>query len=241
MQQQKAALPDYKANLETIENYTTSILQLYTAALQDNQNAKETARAEYAALLKSKDKIIQELQSQVDKEQQMQIEATNTVNICIADNTQLKQDLTALQDKYNTDIADLRDKLADKDELNQVLTSSIADLKTKNSNTEAVAEEAKKVQKDYAELQRKYDSVVSERDTAQRNYTQLQADHKKELASLEQLKELEKQKDLFTLEKQYRDEIDRLQKEKQAEIDKYQSKYFDLLERQEKQQEKVKE
>ncbi len=67
MQEQKAALPDCKASLDEFESYTTSLLSMYTQALQAQQNTRQTTIQEFDATLKSKDNVIMDLQDKLNK------------------------------------------------------------------------------------------------------------------------------------------------------------------------------
>lgn len=59
-----------------------------------------------------------------------------------------------------------------------------------------------------------------------------QQEHEKiALEQLQQNCDLNKEKEMLQLEKQYSDEIQKLKAEKQAEVDSYQKKYMELLEK----------
>jgi chromosome segregation ATPase len=241
MQEQKAVLVDYKANLETIENYTTAILQMYTTALQENKSTKETVRAEFEALLKSKDTVIQELQAQVTTAKQLKEDATDKAKVYADENVRLNNTIETLNSEYKNKLEDVQEKLLDKDNLNKALTDSCNDLKYKNECMKADVEQMSIIKNKLTELQQKYDKLVITSESLKSELSENNSMHKEMIENLKKHEEqtiehireqlqLAQEKAVLAVEKKYQEQIEKLKLDKQAEIDKYQSKYFDLIE-----------
>ncbi len=201
MQEQKAALPDCKASLDEFESYTTSLLSMYTQALQAQQNTRQTTIQEFDATLKSKDSVIMDLQDKLNKVR-FDLKAAETAEKEKADeNKRLTDTITALQDTLN-----------DKNEKNKILSDLCNNLQSQvNAMQEAAAQTEA--------LQEQIKHLEEERDKTIREYAALQ----------EQIKQVQQQAQL-TMDKALLD-ADRAHQEKfQQTINEYQSKYLLLLE-----------
>jgi chromosome segregation ATPase len=159
MQQEKAALTDYKADLERIEGYTTAILQMYTNALQSNKDVKETVKADFEASLKSKDAVIQSLQDKLassnqDKENAVEkakeIEEikdklgkeVHSLQSQLTDKERLIQELTSVNNTYKKDIATLEESIKANAELKAELESKSTEIATLKAQIEKLQNEA---------------------------------------------------------------------------------------------------
>ena len=88
----------------------------------------ETVRAEFDALLKSKDVTIQDLQENLAVAKQTKEEATLKARTYADENTRLNDFIRKLNAEYNSKMDDMQSMLADKDSLNKALTDSCNDL-----------------------------------------------------------------------------------------------------------------
>lgn len=220
-QQGKIILTNKKDDIETFENYVTSLTRMYMSALEENQNVKGLVRVEFEALLKSKDVVIQELQQKLELEKQLQQQATNKTMILTDENESLNNKINVLQTKYNTDIKNLKSMIDDKDKLNNVLNSSYTQLKVKVELLQNELGKFTEIKNELEELRLKSNNFESEKNNLLDEYK-----------TLAQQNKFEMQKVILNLEKKYYKEIQDLTKEKQSEIDNYKNKYFSLLERQ---------
>lgn len=201
MQEQKAALPDCKASLDEFESYTTSLLSMYTQALQAQQNTRQTTIQEFDATLKSKDNVIMDLQDKLNKAR-FDLKAAETAEKEKADeNKRLTDTITALQDT-----------LKDKNEKNKILSDLCNNLRSQVNAMQEAAAQTEALQKQIKHLE-------EERDKTIREYAALQ----------EQIKQVQQQAQL-TMDKALLD-ADRAHQERlQQTINEYQSKYLLLLE-----------
>ncbi len=201
MQEQKAALPDCKASLDEFESYTTSLLSMYTQALQAQQNTRQTTIQEFDATLKSKDNVIMDLQDKLNKTR-FDLKAAETAEKEKAnENKQLADTITALQDTLN-----------DKNEKNKILSNLCNNLQSQvNAMQEATARTDV--------LQEQIKHLEDERDKAVQEYTALQ----------EQMKQVQQQAQL-AMDKALLDADRAHQEQLQQTINEYQSKYLRLLE-----------
>lgn len=200
MQEQRAALPDCKSNLDEFESYITSLLSMYTQALQAQQDTRQAVMQEFNATLKSKDDLIIALQDRLNKAKTDLQAAKTTEKEAIDENKKL-QDV----------IAGLQSKLEDKIHLNQVLTDTCDNLKIKVEQLQADAEEVNVLRKQVKNLE-------AEQDNAIRGYAAMQ----------EQIKQVQQQAK-FNMDKALLDADRAHQEQLQQTINEYQSKVFTLI------------
>ena len=62
----KESIPEMRGNIDTFEEYIHAATTMYMQALETNQNMRALVRTEYEAQLKSKDKIIEDLQKKIE-------------------------------------------------------------------------------------------------------------------------------------------------------------------------------
>ena len=216
----KVVLTEKKADIEQFEKYITAITRMFMGSLEDNQNVSETIRTEFDALLKSKDSTISDLQKNV-------ADAKQTKDAAEAAYKDASSEIRKLNDR----VEQLEKMLMDKEQLNKALTDSCNDLKSKvESMTEAVQENAA-LKKDIAELNSSNAKLISNVEKHERMLKDQQEHEKTSLEQLQQKCNLEKEKEILQLEKQYNDETQKLKAEKQNEVDSYQKKYMELLEK----------
>lgn len=205
LQKGKMVLIDKKSDIETFENYVTSLTRMYMGALEDNQHATELARTEFDALLKSKDITIQNLQNQLTTAQQ------------------LKEQSALEAEVYSKKITSIEKELSDKENLNKALMDSNEELKAKVEN---MADSVKQVAilqtqlNEMEQLKSKYFDIENrlkqEQDAHKKSISELQQHEINALEQLKQTLEIEQQKAILEI--------------KEKLIDEYNQKYFTLFE-----------
>ena len=237
----KAVLTEKKADIEQFEKYVTAITRMFMGSLEDNQNITETIRAEFDALLKSKDAVIQDLQDKLAAADQMKEDAVLQARTFADENARLNEVIEGLNSEYKLKIDDMQSMLSDKDNLNKALTDSCSGLKAKIESMKEAAEQSAALRKELEQLKQDHEKVIREQSALEKQMQQEQDAHEKavsdlkqhEADALERLKEqlhLEEDRAVLQIEKSYQEQIQRLKADKQAEVDKYQQKYFELLE-----------
>lgn len=240
-QKGKAILTEKKADIDQFEQYITILTRMYMSSLEDNQNITTTVRTEFEALLQSKDQTIQDLQAQLTAAKQLKEASAAKAKGFSDENTRLNDYIESLKTEYSSKTNDLQAQLTDKDSLNRALTDSCNDLKNKLNALQEEHKEFSSIRSKLAELTDKCTKLEHSKAEAEKALKSAISNHKQELAQLKQqeadsltrIKEqadLEKDKALLALEKDYQKQIQVLKEKNQSEVDKYQQKYFDLLE-----------
>ena len=93
----KVALTEKKDDLERFENYVSCLTRMYMTSLEDYQNVKELIRTEFDNELKSKDKIIQDLQEKLELSHQLEKKAKESVATAEKQLKQVTEDIRHLQ------------------------------------------------------------------------------------------------------------------------------------------------
>lgn len=218
MQQQKVELSEHKASLEQFEAYITSIISMYTQALQANHDLRETVLQEMDATLKSKDSVIQDLQRQLTAAKQSKEDAEAQAKAYADQSKALTKENESLQSV-----------LADKDNLNRALTDSCNGLKSKIEGMEDAIAQAGALRQQLDQLQKKYDDALRQQADLQKQLQQEQEAHTDTMEHLKEQLNLEHNKALLEIEKAHQGALQKVKSKAQAEIDTYQKKYFDLL------------
>lgn len=249
LQKAKVALVDDRENLEQFENYTSILNRMYIDAVEGKHNMKETVRAEYELLLRSKDETISDLQIKNHTMAELKDENYKRISVLQKENEELLRRIQEQDTKIMEQQEDFRGKLADKDALNQTLNESCSELRNKNSSMESAVREAERVLKEKdelavsnGELQKRIESMNKEQERSlkemelEKKHALMEQEeaHKKEVASLEgRLAEaaLQGEKELLKLKQQHAEEIEKLKEKMQEKVDSYQNKYMELLER----------
>ena len=239
-QKGKAILTDKKADIDQFEQYITILTRMYMSSLEDNQNITTTVRTEFEALLQSKDQTIQDLQAQLTAAKQLKEASAAKAKGFSDENTRLNDYIESLKTEYSSKTNDLQAQLTDKDSLNRALTDSCNDLKNKLNALQEEHKEFSSIRSKLADLTDKCTKLEHSKAEAEKALKSAISNHKQELAQLKQqeadsltrIKEqadLEKDKALLALEKDYQKQIQVLKEKNQSDVDKYQQKYFDLL------------
>ena len=239
-QKGKAILTEKKADIDQFEQYITILTRMYMSSLEDNQNITTTVRTEFEALLQSKDQTIQDLQAQLTAAKQLKEASAAKAKGFSDENTRLNDYIESLKTEYSSKTNDLQAQLTDKDSLNRALTDSCNDLKNKLNALQEEHKEFSSIRSKLAELTDKCTTLEHSKAEAEKFLKSAISNHEQELAQLKQqetdsltrIKEqadLEKDKALLALEKDYQKQIQVLKEKNQSDVDKYQQKYFDLL------------
>ena len=239
-QKGKAILTEKKADIDQFEQYITILTRMYMSSLEDNQNITTTVRTEFEALLQSKDQTIQDLQAQLTAAKQLKEASAAKAKGFSDENTRLNDYIESLKTEYSSKTNDLQAQLTDKYSLNRALTDSCNDLKNKLNVLQEEHKEFSSIRSKLAELTDKCTKLEHSKAEAEKALKSAISNHEQELAQLKQqeadsltrIKEqadLEKDKALLALEKDYQKQIQVLKEKNQSDVDKYQQKYFDLL------------
>lgn len=200
LQKGKAVLTERKDDIETFENYITSLTRMYMGSLEDNQNTKELVRAEFSSQLTSKDNVIQDLQQQLADAKKAEQNAVADTDMLKASNDELHDCIDKLRTEHEATIHNLEDILSEKEKLNTALAETVEQQKSQITDMKTSDEEVKTLR---AEIER---------------YQNMLSDIKKDMEQ----QQLQHEKDMLALEK-------KLQDEKTTEIEKYQKLYFDMI------------
>ena len=180
MQAGKVILVDRKGDIEQFESYMSAITRMYMGSLEDGQNARETARMEFDALLKSKDTVIQSLQEELEKAKEQKAAAVAESKSKFDECSRLESEIAAAKEQMKN----LQAVISDKEHLNEVLTDSCNDLKAKIESMGDIV----KLQEDLAYLQ-KENIRLEQLMKNQKEQSQIEMDR----ALLEQEKKIQEQ------------------------------------------------
>lgn len=237
----KSILTERKSDIERFERHITSLTRMYMSILEDDQNLSETIRAEYDALLKSKDTTIQDLQGQLTAAKQLKEEASKQSKYYADENSRLNNHIASLTSEFEEKMGDMQSMLSDKDSLNKALIGSCNDLKQKVDDMKADREKLSELQEELLSLKASYSSLESEKANLERRLEREKekaekaaGDYDAAIKRQQEQAQLQLDKSLLELNKEYQIQIQELTESKQAEVDKYQEKYFDLLEQMKK-------
>lgn len=235
MQEQKGQLTEHKADIEQFEAYATSMISMFTKALQSNHDMRETVMTEFEALLQSKDDVIQDLQSKLKVAQDLKADAVEKAKQYVNENNDLTKELEEIKADREAKVNDLNSMLNDKEQLNKALTDSCNDLKEKVESMTAECKEIAEIRTQLADITAENDKLMKDKSKLEKEFTDREKDHKvdKDTALKQREAELkvEHDKAILNLEKKYQDVIQTLKDEKAKQIDEYQTKYLELLER----------
>lgn len=199
----KAVLTDKKACIEDFEKYVTCITRMYMGSLEDNQNITKTVKAEFKALLESKDMTIQDLQSRCERAELAEQTAKETEERAEEDLKQSADEVARLKKELEKQQKDYELRLATLEEAKNSLSELCASLNKQLSEVEPIKAQLKELNALKAELS-DFKAQAKESEFA----------HKQSLFDLKEQLQHEKMQHL-------------------AEIEEYQKRYKALLEKQE--------
>ena len=237
-------LVDDRENLEQFENYVSILNRMYMDAVEGKHNMKETVRAEYEILLRSKDETISDLQIKNRTMAELKDENYKRISALQKENEELVEKIHAQDAKIMEQQEDFRSKLADKDALNRNLSESCSDLCNKIASmesavqkTESILAEKEELADSNTELQKRIENLERLQKEAElekkRALMEQEEAHKKAVAEMEsRLAEsaLSGEREQLKLKQQHSEEIEKLKEKMQEKVDSYQNKYMELLE-----------
>lgn len=230
-QQGKAVLTEKKADLEKFEQYVAVLVRMYMGSLEDNQNITDTVRSEFYALLKSKDAVIQDLQSQLTTAKQLREQSVAKAKEYADQNAQLTANIQSLQTEFDDKTANLQKMLDDRSSLNRVLTDSCEELKERVAAMESAGKELNAVKESLNQANAELYEEKKGRKAAEKELQVANKEHEQELAHVKDQAHVELDRAILDVERTHQAAMQELKDQKQKEIDKYQEKYFELLEK----------
>lgn len=241
-QSSKNLIPNKREDIEKFEKYVNVLTRLYMVSLEDNQNISEAVRADFEAMLISKDKVIADLQGQLTAAVQIKEEAAMKSRAFKEEAERLNTEIIRQEQDLSSRIEDLQEMLTTKDNLNKALSDSCHELKKKADSMEQECEQASAIQKELLEARMELDRLTqaeadlkSKLQQALSSYDILANESKQhEKDSLESQKEkieIAYQKEILDLKRTNQEKVQEIKARVQEEIDKYQQKYLELLER----------
>ena len=192
MEQAKNAIPDRETEISNFQMKANELVEAFLHSLQLNQDAEARIRSEVALQLESKDKVIADLQKQLDETKEMltesetvALEAQNVIDT-------LDRVVKETRESESKALASLKDK----EEINSMLAGKIKD--------------AEQQLADYPELKKKLDTVNAELNNA----VQAIKDNQKDTAIAAERAAADKARAVASverdLEKAHKDEMQRL-------------------------------
>ncbi|MDB8712068.1 hypothetical protein [Mediterraneibacter gnavus] len=192
MEQAKNAIPDRETEISNFQMKANELVEAFLHSLQLNQDAEARIRSEVALQLESKDKVIVDLQKQLDGTRDMltasetaALEAQNMIDT-------LDRVVKETRESESKALASLKDK----EEINSMLAGKIKD--------------AEQQLADYPELKKKLDTVNAELNNA----VQAIKDNQKDTAIAAERAAADKARAVASverdLEKAHKDEMQRL-------------------------------
>ncbi len=192
MEQAKNAIPDRETEISNFQMKANELVEAFLHSLQLNQDAEARIRSEVALQLESKDKVIADLQKQLDETKDMltasetvALEAQNVIDT-------LDRVVKETRESESKALASLKDK----EEINSMLAGKIKD--------------AEQQLADYPELKKKLDTVNAELNNA----VQAIKDNQKDTAIAAERAAADKARAVASverdLEKAHKDEMQRL-------------------------------
>ena len=144
LQQGKASLTDYKANIEEFDSFLLAIGRLYTSALESNQLMKERVRAEYSAELWAKDAVIKELNDHIDQLKAEKREADITAATITSERDRLVEQVSLMEKEFEAKLGDMAELLNEREQRIQLLTELIDTLKGQHQQQEQLEKPKKR-------------------------------------------------------------------------------------------------
>lgn len=188
LQKGKAILLDKKGEIETFENHMTSITNMFMTSLQDNKEMKDTVRAEFESLLKSKDALIMELQEQVRSGKEKLEQYTLSMQETKEELKKVTEKFTTLERESKKNQAKYDAMLLDKDRLNKALQDSQTLTKKKLEETQYSLKEIKVIQSKYTALKEQARNLQASLDKAivdnERALLEQERKHNQEMAAI---------------------------------------------------------
>jgi chromosome segregation ATPase len=219
----KAVLVNRGLEIESFQDYMNKISSLFLTSLQLNQDAEGRIREEFARQLESKDRTIIDLQTKINDLTTAK-EAFQESSKCLKEeNTELRTNVSDLENTIYKQKQDFTSALSDKDSLNKALTDSLNERK-------AEIETLREFGADANEQLKKLESIEAENKRLKTGFENLE----NEIERQKELAEIAKDKAVTILEKEHQKSVGDLNEQ-------HNSKIQDLLEKIEKLHERIQE
>lgn len=245
----KAVLVNKKSDIEQFEKYINAISRMFMGSLEDNENLTATVQAQFDALLRSKDTVIQKLQEETAAAKKEMEKASQQAKSLSEENNKLTNRLYSEKRVLSSEIDNLKSMLQDKESLNAALSASCNELQDKLKAADEKLKEYPALKKENEGLQsvnaqlKSQLALEQERNERLREHSreheltalkQLEEKHQFELSRQKEQAQIQLERALLEAERKYQEQIRKIQEEKQEEVDKYQQKYLAAMERFEK-------
>lgn len=225
----KAVLAEKRETIEQFEAYVNALTRMYMGSLEDNKHMSETVHATFEAQLKSKDDLIQDLQSQLTVAKQLKEESTSRAKTYAEENDRLNGVIESLKNEYDSKSDDLMAMLTDKDKLNQTLTDSNKELKEKADKLQRECENLTQALTETDNLKARCGELEKENSDFRKEIDQLKQHEVDELKQQKEEFKIQLQQKQLDIDRTHHEEIQKIKEQHIAEIDKYQKKYQKLL------------
>lgn len=191
LQNKQAELSEHKADIDKFQAYVTSIVAMYTSALQANHDTRELVKTEFSTLIESKDSLITDLQEKIKASQQDMLKAVELRNIAQQDNNTLQEQLETL----TKTLQEKSERLEEQRETNSLLKNDLNTAKNDNDllqqeNTRMAKENIKiqELQSQLAKLQQDNKNLVAEKKQLSDDLLKQKNEFDKTIKELEQSK-----------------------------------------------------
>lgn len=181
----KVAMGESRGDIETFENYVTSLTRMYMNTLENSRNIAENVRVEYDGLLQSKDNTIRDLQERARKNQEETSQAKQETSQAIKEMEIQRQNVAVLEKQLADDTANYTEIIKDKESLNHALGNALDNMK---KEVQAAVEEKAaydKVRKELEETRGQLAATKEKQRELQEQYNKMQLDHERELLEQE--------------------------------------------------------
>lgn len=234
-QKGKETLPEMKETIDSFEGYLRSATSMFMVSLENNQNMRAMVRTEYESQLRSKDKLIEELQKTVEDAKSLASESEGAKEELLSRIEALQREMgeqAKTSEKafsgYEKQIEELREQnrklQVNYDELNETFKhfrdtarviknelelsqGQLEVIRTENEDLVAKYENAQKGYEDAIKNSKELDAIISEKN---KQLKECEEHHKKALEEqkLQIIKDFtfDKEKALFDLEKKLTEE-----------------------------------
>lgn len=247
----KERLAGKKEEIEKFEMYITILTRMYMDSLENSANAHDVVYAEFEAQLKSKDAVIQDLQSQISNFKQEKEEAENISKKYTDENEILSQKLKEKEEELLKQKETLTTQYEDKKALYESLKESnvslkeeIERLKNENKTLNLNIDHLNQSQSEFDVKIQSKESVITDltkesfdKDNIIQKLNEQVAKLKKDMKDAEENWKIKEENSLAVIEEKYKLQAQQLLlneqlkhnqeltdtiKEKQKEIDEYQ-------------------
>ncbi len=243
----KESIPEMRGNIDTFEEYIHAVTNMYMQALENNQNMRALVRTEYEAQLKSKDKVIEDLQKkvqtveeiarQIDKKEK---EYLNTIHTLENDKkilekkvedayTETKNKIEMYDSRYNELKASFEKIQMSEENFKSMVTSFMKECEKLKEEKKELLEHKTLLEENNLELTQKNHRLSIELEDEKKKVIEegkratIELEHYKEKSEIQHLLELQKK------ENELKDYYDKKMEELRKELEHYQKMYYETI------------